>query len=146
MEKEETSTSWEHSKQQKGRNKFAVTLHRRNCRNYSWRYLRYRERDRQRERMEVEISLDRFRNARCIVFTFYRIQTWWKILWLLQPVAVSLFKKRIDGPFLLVAAHWRESVLWTPFINTWIAGYYLNLPRSYPLINPLSVSATAGAK
>lgn len=50
--------------------------------------------------------------------------------------------RRVDGPFLLVAAHWRESVLWTPFINTWIAGYYLNLPRSYPLINPLSASAT----
>lgn len=28
-----------------------------------------------------------------------------EILWLLQPVAVSPVKRRVDGPFLLVAAH-----------------------------------------
>lgn len=59
--------------------------------------------------MEVEISLDHLRDFRCIVFMFYPAQT--EILWLLQPVAVSPFERRVDGPFLLVAAHWRESVL-----------------------------------
>lgn len=59
--------------------------------------------------MEVEISLDRLRDSRRIVFTFYPTQT--EILWLLQPVAVSPFERRVDGPFLLIAAHWRENVL-----------------------------------
>lgn len=50
-EKEETSTSWEHTRSNKrDGSKLAVTLHRRNCRNYSWRYLCYCKRDRQSER------------------------------------------------------------------------------------------------
>lgn len=47
--------------------------------------------------MEVEISLDRLRDSRRIVFTFYPTQT--EILWLLQPVAVSPFERCVDGPF-----------------------------------------------